>query len=103
MLASGQVRAMKLTFLKAGRFAHDEAASWAQTYLARLKRSFTVDFRQLKDGTLPKTLQDLRQKPDVLLVLLDERGKATTTNQWADRLGAWRNDGTVQEVVFAVG
>lgn len=94
---------MKLLFLKAGRFAHDESPQWAETYFKRLKRSHNIDFRLLKDGTLTKTLTELRARPETRLVLLDERGKAAPTKALAQLLGGWRNDGTVKEVAFVVG
>lgn len=94
---------MKLLFLKAGRFAHDEASQWGETYFKRLKRSFTVDVRMVKEGGVLKTLTDFRRRPETRLVMLDERGEAAPTKALAQILGNWRNDGTVKEIIFVVG
>lgn len=94
---------MKLSFLKAGRFAHDEAPQWGNSYLKRLKRAYHVEVRVIKEGALPKTLTDIRRRDDVRLVIFDERGKAASTKALAHLIEGWCGDGTVKEIAFVIG
>jgi 23S rRNA (pseudouridine1915-N3)-methyltransferase len=83
-------------------------------YLARFPADFRVELRELKaeartgradDAERCRTAEAQRLRAALpagsQLVALDERGKDFTTQQLADQLGRWREQG--ESVVFAIG
>lgn len=94
---------MKLLFLKAGRVAHREAEQWTTTYTKRLAKAHEVELRIAKEGSLLKTLTDLKKNRDLKIWMLDERGKAFDTKSLAAAISDSRSEGQVKQLVFVVG
>lgn len=104
---------MKLTIAAIGRLRSGPERELLDDYARRVE----AQGRALGLGPLGETeldnrnLKDKRAESEALaravpdgarLVLLDERGKALTSRDFAARLGAWRDDGA-RETVFVIG
>jgi 23S rRNA (pseudouridine1915-N3)-methyltransferase len=81
-------------------------------YVRRLPREYAFDLVELKPAprdrgrSVPMLLADEAQRiaaacTGARIVALDERGKAWTTRQLADRLSRWRSEGA--DVTFVIG
>jgi len=84
-------------------------AAWAE-YARRMPREYALELVALKpasrDWPVARILADEMARIEAAcagfaLVALDERGSAWTTRALADRLTAWRADGT--QVAFVIG
>jgi len=85
---------VKLTIAKIGKPATSEAKSLAEMYLKRLKPFIPLDVVEAKPDWLPK---------DGLLVTLDEKGKALSSEALAKQLTKWMDDPGVKRVSFVIG
>jgi 23S rRNA (pseudouridine1915-N3)-methyltransferase len=61
-----------------------------------------IDTRSLASATEESRALAATLEPGAKLVLLDERGKALSSRDFAGVLGRWRDDG-VREAVFCIG
>jgi 23S rRNA (pseudouridine1915-N3)-methyltransferase len=87
---------MQLHVIARGKIGRSPEAELYERYVKRL--SWPHKLTELPDtgGTLPLALKPARE------VLLDERGKVLSSEQFATLLGRWRDDG-VREVRFLIG
>jgi 23S rRNA (pseudouridine1915-N3)-methyltransferase len=75
----------------------------AEVYLGRLPQYSPVEARVYRsEGALLEALAKLRGRTAPVVVLLDSRGKAFTSEEFAGWVGRQR-DGGVQNLIFAVG
>ncbi|UUX48084.1 23S rRNA (pseudouridine(1915)-N(3))-methyltransferase RlmH [Nisaea acidiphila] len=100
---------MKLTLAAVGKARRDVHAELFAHYRARL--SWPLDLKEvdIRRKLPPEQLQEeeatqlLAQVPDgAIAVVLDERGKTLSSAEFANRIGAWRDDG-VRDIVFLIG
>jgi len=104
---------VKITLLTAGNFKHDCLRIAAELYTTRCARFAQINTVEIKP-IAPKSEAQLvacRRKEgvallakipaDVLVVVLDERGRQFTPSKWAAQLGRWRDSG--RELCFVVG
>jgi 23S rRNA (pseudouridine1915-N3)-methyltransferase len=95
---------VKLTVVAIGVQARDAGSSnLAEVYLARLPQYCTIEtrfFRSLE--AFIEYVTKLRGRTAPVVVLLDSRGKAMTSEEFAGWIGRQRDNG-VQHLVFAVG
>lgn len=106
--------ALKLTVVIVGKDKRDPIVGAADEYLARLGHYFPTDVVEVKEEPEKRGRSiDVVKKaeaerisraiPDgALVVALDERGKAHTSEQLAEKLGRWQVDG-VQRVALVIG
>ncbi len=87
---------MQLHIIARGKIARSPEADLVARYLKRI--AWPVRQTELPDtgGAIPEPLTPMRS------VLLDERGQAQTSEQFAALLGRWRDDG-VREARFVIG
>ncbi|MDE2435147.1 MAG: 23S rRNA (pseudouridine(1915)-N(3))-methyltransferase RlmH [Sphingomonadales bacterium] len=87
---------MQLHIIARGKIGRSPEAELVERYLKRI--AWPVKITELPDsgGTIPAPLAPFRE------VLLDERGKQMTSQDFAALLGRWRDDG-VREVRFLIG
>jgi len=87
---------MQLHVIARGKIGRSPEAELYDRYIKRL--AWTHKLTELPDvgGTLPPPLKPHRE------VLLDERGKMLPSEDFAQLLGRWRDDG-VREVRFLIG
>lgn len=87
---------MLLHIVARGKIGRSPEAELAERYLARI--AWPVKLTELPDGR--------REPPplagDSVSVLLDERGEALSSMQFARRLGEWRDSGK-REARFSIG
>ena len=88
---------MRLHIVARGRIGRSPEAELVDRYLKRI--SWPVLVTELPD-TGPGKLPDLIGTP--IDIVLDERGKALESRDFAGRLGRWRDDG-VREARFWIG
>ena len=87
---------MRLHVIARGKIARSPEAELVARYLKRI--TWPVVQTELPDtgGTIPAPLTPARE------VLLDERGKQLSSEEFAALLGRWRDDG-VREARFLIG
>jgi len=87
---------MRLHIVARGRIGRSPEADLVDRYAKRI--AWPLKITELPDtgGTLPQPLSPHRE------VLLDERGKALSSEDFAALLGRWRDDG-VREARFLIG
>lgn len=87
---------MRVHIIARGKIGRSPEAELVERYLARLK--WPVDMTELPDkgGRMPPPGERSRT------VMLDEQGKQLTSIQFADQIGAWRDEG-VRELRFLIG
>ena len=87
---------MRLHIVARGRIGRSPEAELVDRYAKRI--AWPLKITELPDtgGTLPQPLSPHRD------VLLDERGKALSSVDFASLLGRWRDDG-VREARFLIG
>ncbi len=102
---------MKVRLVLVGRSERGLVTDGVDHYLGRLSRSFAVEQVVLPEAGKGEPAYQQRVeserilaaiKPGERVVVLDERGKAVTSPQFAERLGAWRDQG-VRQVAFVIG
>jgi 23S rRNA (pseudouridine1915-N3)-methyltransferase len=102
---------MKLRVLLVGRTERGFVSDGFAHYLERVKRSVPVDVVVLPEAGGGDAVHQQRVEatrilaaltPGERVVVLDERGGALTSVQFAERLGSWR-DQSVRQVTFVVG
>jgi len=100
---------MRLTLCAVGRAKAGPERTLFEHYASRITFPFElkeVEERKRLSGAQLKTREaDLlsAQIPDgATLVVLDERGKNLTSPEFAQRLGAWRDD-SIRDIVFVIG
>jgi 23S rRNA (pseudouridine1915-N3)-methyltransferase len=102
---------MKLRVLLVGRTERGFVSDGFAHYLERVKRSVPVDVLVLPEAGGGDAAHQQRVEaarilgalaPGERVVVLDERGGALTSVQFAERLGAWR-DQSVRQVTFVIG
>ncbi len=88
---------MRLHIVAHGRIGRGPEAALVDRYLARI--AWPVTLTELSDAGAGKV-------PDAptpfVTVLLDERGAAMTSREFADTLARWRDDG-IREARFVIG
>ena len=87
---------MRLHLIARGKIGRSPEADLVDRYLKRI--AWPVHITELPDtgGTIPPPLTPARE------VLLDERGKPMSSEEFAALLGRWRDDG-VREARFLIG
>ncbi|MBS0476589.1 MAG: 23S rRNA (pseudouridine(1915)-N(3))-methyltransferase RlmH [Proteobacteria bacterium] len=87
---------MRLHIIARGKIGRSPEAELVDRYVKRI--GWPVRLTELPDtgGTLPEPLTPARS------VLLDERGKRLSSEEFAALLGRWRDDG-VRETRFLIG
>ncbi|MBO6559881.1 MAG: 23S rRNA (pseudouridine(1915)-N(3))-methyltransferase RlmH [Nisaea sp.] len=100
---------MKLTLAAVGKARRDVHADLFAHYRSRL--TWPLELREVDiRRKLPREqLQEeeagqlLAQVPDgAIAVVLDERGKTLSSAEFAEKIGAWRDEG-VRDIVFLIG
>lgn len=87
---------MRLHIIARGKIGRSPEAELVDRYARRIAWPFTLTELPDTGGTLPAPLTPHRD------VLLDERGKPLTSEEFARLLGKWRDDG-VREARFLIG
>lgn len=87
---------MRLHIIARGKIGRSPEAELVDRYLKRV--TWTCKVTELPDvgGSVPPAATPCRE------VLLDERGKQLSSEQFAELLGRWRDDG-VREARFLIG
>lgn len=87
---------MRLHIIARGKIGRSPEGELVERYLKRI--SWPIKVTELPDvgGTLPAPLNPTRE------VLLDERGRQLSSEDFAALLGRWRDDG-VREARFLIG
>ena len=87
---------MLLHVIARGKIGHSAEADLVARYMRRI--AWPVKLTELPDtgGTIPPALTPARD------VVLDERGRLLTSEEFAALLGRWRDDG-VREARFLIG
>ncbi|MFT3886301.1 MAG: 23S rRNA (pseudouridine(1915)-N(3))-methyltransferase RlmH [Flavobacteriales bacterium] len=102
---------MRIRLVMVGRTERGHVSEGLEHYLERIRRMATFEAVVLPEAGKgdpdhqrrteePRILAALR--PGERVVLLDERGTALTSPAFAQRLGAWRDQG-VRDVAFVIG
>lgn len=87
---------MKLHVIARGKIARSPEAELVARYAKRITWPLTLTELPERGGTVPDLPTPCRT------VLLDERGKQLTSEEFAALLGRWRDDG-VREARFVIG
>ncbi len=87
---------MRLHIIARGKIGRSSEAELVDRYVKRIAWPFRLTELPDVGGTLPAPLSPHRE------VLLDERGKQLSSEQFAQLLGKWRDDG-VREARFLIG
>ncbi len=87
---------MRLHIIARGKIGRSPEAELVDRYVKRIAWPFKLTELPDVGGTLPAPLSPHRG------VLLDERGKQLSSEQFAQLLGKWRDDG-VREARFLIG
>lgn len=87
---------MLLHIMARGRIGRSPEAELVQRYAKRITWPFKLTELPETGGKVPAPLAPARE------VLLDERGKHLTSEEFADLLGRWRDEG-VREARFVIG
>ncbi|GAA5480988.1 23S rRNA (pseudouridine(1915)-N(3))-methyltransferase RlmH [Haloferula sargassicola] len=95
---------MRIRVFVAGKPALDHARRGVEEYLKRLRRYGNFELVVLKAGDSETVSAHLLDRTEGhLRIALDERGKALTTQQWADAFGQWEQRGDLKHVSFLIG
>ena len=87
---------MRLHIIARGKIGRSPEAELVERYVKRIAWPFKLTELPDVGGSLPAPLSPHRE------VLLDERGKQLSSEQFAQLLGKWRDDG-VREARFLIG
>lgn len=87
---------MLLHIIARGKIGRSPEAELVDRYAKRITWPFKLTELPEKGGKLPAEIAPCR------IVLLDERGKSLTSEEFAAQLGQWRDDG-VREARFQIG
>ena len=87
---------MRLHIIARGKIGRSPEAELVERYAKRIAWPFKLTELPDVGGTLPAPLSPHRE------VLLDERGKQLSSEEFAALLGRWRDDG-VREARFLIG
>ncbi|MEZ5734532.1 MAG: 23S rRNA (pseudouridine(1915)-N(3))-methyltransferase RlmH [Novosphingobium sp.] len=87
---------MLLHIMARGRIARSPEADLVERYAKRITWPFKLTELPETGGKIPTPLSPARE------VLLDERGKHMTSEEFAAQLGRWRDEG-VREARFVLG
>lgn len=87
---------MRLHIIARGKIGRSPEAELVERYAKRISWPFKLTELPDIGGTLPAALAPARE------VLLDERGKQLSSEEFAALLGRWRDDG-VREARFLIG
>lgn len=87
---------MRLHVIARGKIGRSPEAELVDRYAKRISWPFKVTELPDTGGTIPPPLSPSRD------VLLDERGRQLTSEEFAALLGRWRDDG-VRETRFLIG
>jgi len=87
---------MRLHIIARGKIGRSPEAELVDRYAKRISWPFKLTELPDTGGTMPPPLTPLRT------VLLDERGKQLSSEEFAVLLGKWRDDG-VREARFLIG
>lgn len=87
---------MRLHVIARGKIGRSPEAELVDRYVKRIAWPFKVTELPDTSGTIPPPLTPHRD------VLLDERGRQMTSEEFAALLGRWRDDG-VREARFLIG
>jgi 23S rRNA (pseudouridine1915-N3)-methyltransferase len=87
---------MKLHVIARGRIGRSPEADLVDRYTRRIAWPFRMTELPDQGGTAPAPLTPTRE------ILLDERGKVMSSEEFAALLGRWRDDG-VREARFWIG
>ena len=101
---------MRMTLVTAGRFGsgHQEERRLFERYAQRLP--FPLDLKEVEEKKRLPPDKLKRREAELLLgavpkgavvIALDESGKSMSTRAFADRLGAWRDDG--RDIALIIG
>lgn len=102
---------MKVRLLLVGRSERGLVTDGVDHYLGRLARTMPVEQVVLAEAGKGDPAYQQRTeserilaalKPGERVVVMDEKGKMSTSPQFADRLGTWRDQG-VRQVAFVIG
>ncbi|MDP6344280.1 MAG: 23S rRNA (pseudouridine(1915)-N(3))-methyltransferase RlmH [Alphaproteobacteria bacterium] len=100
---------MRITICAVGRARGDPSAEICQSYLDRLP--WPAEVREVEVRRKLPTAKAKEQEAEMLLAAvpaggrlwaLDGRGKALSSQEFAELLGRWRDDG-VRDAAFAIG
>lgn len=87
---------MRLHIIARGKIGRSPEAELVERYAKRIAWPFAITELPDSGGTIPPPQTPARD------VLLDERGKALSSEEFAALLGRWRDDG-VREARFLIG
>lgn len=102
---------MKIRLLLVGKTDRGHVAEGVAAYFERLARTVTVEQIVLPEAGRGEPAYQQRiecerilaaLKPGERVVVLDERGRAMTSPQFAERLGSWRDQGA-RQIAFVIG
>ncbi|MDR2462364.1 MAG: 23S rRNA (pseudouridine(1915)-N(3))-methyltransferase RlmH [Verrucomicrobiales bacterium] len=94
---------MKLLIVSVGKPRLSYAKSGAAEYLARLKRYFPVEWKQVREGSCAQESERLLTVSDgCLRVALDERGELVASKTLAVKFEQWERR-VVKAVAFLIG
>lgn len=93
---------MRLRVIKIGKVAYEEIRTLGAMYEQRLTPFAKVENVEIKDeDQLPRLLSEPRCEHPV--ILMDERGKARTSQEFAQSLRKWTDDPQVKTLTFVIG
>lgn len=93
---------MRLRVIKIGKIAYDEIRTLAAMYEQRLAPFAKVENVEIKEEEQLSRLL-LAPRSDHPVVLMDERGKARSSQEFAQSLQKWTDDPQVKSLTFVVG
>lgn len=105
---------VKLRFVIVGRDRNDPVVEASNDYFQRIQRYTSAELVELKEAPLRRGESVERVKsveadrirdalrPEDRWVMMDERGRAMTSPEWAHRFEAWMNEGQ-KGVSFVIG
>ena len=95
---------MKWTVQAIGKPALDYAKRGIAEYEKRLKRlaQLEIDYLGKDQGQQKNTETHLQRSEGAMRIVMDERGKSWTTEQWVDQVNRWEMQG-VKRVSLMIG
>lgn len=90
---------MKITVLAVNKLRDSASRTWADDYLARIRRWVRCDEVELRDDA---ELQRKWPKEDEYVVALEVNGRALTSTEFSERLERWGSTGK-GNVTFVIG
>jgi len=94
---------VKVRVTKIGKPSFKEATSWVNIYKKRLEGFCSPEFEILKDNTDIAKLIDQCKTNSALIVLLDERGKIYSSEQFATKIKEWTDNPQYKSIQFIIG